>query len=286
MACAAMEDPQAALAQLADDYVRQRYPHARGELPKARVVSEIFASTLEQRLGTRAAEVLSNPRYRLHVFTTRGRHLLHRAGGLRAALGYMGAYAANAVHRRALGGWLERVVFSDPRDALPFSLSDFRSRQVPLEPANLARAVLASCSIPFALDAVQDVPGGPLGSYWDGGITDYHLHLNYAAMSEGLVLYPHFQPRVVPGWLDKAWRHRHRASPMLDNLVVLAPHPHFIKRLPNEKLPDRQDFRDMRDDDEGRERVWRIALAESTRLAEDLERLVSAGEPFEAQPLP
>ena len=42
-------------------------------------------------------------------------------------------------------------------------------------------------------------------------------------MGEGLVLYPHFQPHLVPGWLDKALRHRHRASARLDN-VVLLPH--------------------------------------------------------------
>jgi hypothetical protein len=39
---------------------------------------------------------------------------------------------------------------------------------------------------------------------------------------KGLVLYPHFQRQVVPGWLDKAWKRRHRASPALDNLVLLS----------------------------------------------------------------
>jgi hypothetical protein len=178
------------------------------------------------------------------------------------------------------------VVFSDPREELPFPLRDFRSQRATLDAANLAPAVLASCTIPFALQAVQDVPGGPPGTYWDGGITDYHLHLNYASMSEGLVLYPHFQPRIVPGWLDKAWHKRHRASVNLDNLVVLAPHPAFVERLPNAKLPDRQDFRDLRDDDVGRERIWRVALAESTRLAEDFARVVERGGPIDALPLP
>ena len=78
------------------------------------------------------------------------------------------------------------------------------------------------------LRSVNNIPGAPPGAYWDGGITDYHLHLNYAtdliaayasgdwATSQndaedrplavpgaGLVLYPHFQKSVVPGWLDK-----------------------------------------------------------------------------------
>jgi hypothetical protein len=144
---------------------------------------------------------------------------------------------------------------------------------------------LASCSIPFWLDAVHDIPGAPRGAYWDGGITDYHLHLNYAGMPEGLVLYPHFAPQVVPGWLDKAWRRRHRASPFLDNLIVLSPHPQWVKSLPNQKLPDRGDFQAYGDDLQGRMRAWRRALSQSQQLADEFRRLVQAERPIEAQPL-
>ena len=191
----------------------------------------------------------------------------------------------NAVHRRALGGWLERVVFGDRREALPLPLADLRSQQVALTAANLQPAILASCSIPFWLDAVHDIPGGPRGAYWDGGITDYHLHLPYAAMGEGLVLYPHFQPQIVPGWLDKPWKRRHRTTAMLDNLVVLAPHPEWVRALPNAKLPDRNDFKAYGDDDAGRQRDWRRAVAESERLAEDFARLAAPGS-VDALPLP
>ena len=85
--------------------------------------------------------------------------------------------------------------------------------------------MLASCSIPFWLAAQQDLPGAPRGAYWDGGITDYHLHLDYQPLlgsQAPLVLYPHFQAEVIPGWLDKALKRRHRPSPFLDNLVLLA----------------------------------------------------------------
>ncbi|MBL8329909.1 MAG: phospholipase [Rubrivivax sp.] len=285
MACATLPDAEAALLQLADDYVSQTYDHAPGKPPTARVVSEVFGRTLQQRLGTRAAEVLQSPRYRLHVLTSRGRHVLHREGRVRTALGYAGAFFANAAHRGALGFWLERVLFSDPREPLPFALSDFRSRQVTLVPDNLAPAVLASCSIPFWLQAVQDIPGGPRGAYWDGGITDYHLHLNYATMAEGMVLYPHFGAQVVPGWLDKAWKRRHRASAFLDNVVVLAPQPQWVASLPLGKLPDREDFKAFGDDLAGRMRVWRQAISESQRLADEFSRLVEADRPIEAEPL-
>ncbi len=285
MACACRQDADIALAELADDYVTQHYEHAPGRPPTARQVSQTFGRTLQARLGAHAGELLTAPGRHLHVLTSRGRHLLRREGRLRTPLGYLGAFLANAAHRRALGLWMERVVFSDPRAALPFGLSDFRSRQVPLTADNLASAVLASCSIPFWLEAVHDITGGPRGAYWDGGITDYHLHLNYASMPEGLVLYPHFSAQVVPGWMDKAWKHRHRASPWLSNVVVLSPNPEWVKTLPNGKLPDREDFKVYGDDLAGRMRVWRKAIGEAQRLADEFSQQVQADRPIESLPL-
>jgi hypothetical protein len=285
MACACLPDADAALAELAEDYVTQTYPHERGRMPTPATVSAAFGAKLQQRLAPRAAEILGHPQRRLHVFTSRGRHLLHRPGRLRAALGTLGAFAANAAHRRALGGWLERVVFSDARDALPFPLHDYRSRQTTLTPHNLASAVLASCSIPFVLNPVQDPPGAPPGTYWDGGLTDYHLHLDYAAMHDGLVLYPHFHSRVVPGWLDKLLKYRHRASAGLDNVVVLAPRPDWLSTLPRGKLPDRSDFKTYGEDESGRQRDWRVALAASQRLADEFAQAVASSRSIAAQPL-
>ncbi|MBL8352512.1 MAG: phospholipase, partial [Burkholderiaceae bacterium] len=209
MACATLPDADAALAQLAELYIHQQYDVPEGGWPDAAEVSRVFAELLGRQFGGREAEVLGHPRYRLHVLTSRGRAaLLRREGRWRTPLGYAGAYAANLRERAALGRWLERVVFSDPRDALPLPLTDFATRSVALVPANLGPALQASGSIPFVLKAVHDISGAPPGAYWDGGITDYHLHLDYAAMADGLVLYPHFQRTLVPGWLDKGLKRR------------------------------------------------------------------------------
>lgn len=285
MAAACAADPDAALAQLAEDYITQSYPSAPGKPPTPRVVTQVFRSKLEERLGATADALLAHPRFRLHVFTSRGRRLLHRPGRMKMPLGWMAAFAANAASRSALGGWMERVVFSDPREALPVPLSDFPTRQVALTAGNLSSAVLASCTIPFWLEAVQDVPGGPAGTYFDGGITDYHLHLRYAEMAQGLVLYPHFGPQVVPGWLDKAWKRRHRASPALDNLVLVSPRPEWVRSLPGGKLPDRSDFKRFGDDHASRQRLWRGALAESQRLADEFAEMVLGGRPLQVLPL-
>jgi hypothetical protein len=289
MACGCLADPDAAIARLAEDYVTQEYPHAPGRMPTARTVTDVFGRTLNERLAPFAERILAHPKYRLHVFTSRGRKLLHRPGRVGMPIGWLSAFASNALSRRALGPWMERVVFSDPREPLPVPLADYRpTRQVALTADNLATAVLASCTIPFALEAVQDPAGAPPGTYWDGGITDYHLHLNYAALHDGLVLYPHFGPRVVPGWLDKALKHRHRASAFLDNLVLLSPDPAWVATLPNAKLPDRSDFKAYGEDIARRQRDWRRVLAESQRLADEFATLVdgtAAGRPVQALPL-
>jgi hypothetical protein len=285
MAVACLPDADAGFAQLADDYITQDYPHAPGRPPKACDVSRVFGAKLDQRLGTRVHEVLAHPTRRLHVLTSRGRHLMRRERRLVTPLGYAGAFAANLISRRAMGGWLERVLFSDAREPLPFPLHDYRTSQVALRPENFAASLLASCSIPFWLDAVHDIPGAPRGAYWDGGITDYHLHLDYAAMRDGLVLYPHFQSTVVPGWLDKGLKHRHATTARLSNVVLLTPDPRWVGCvMPNAKLPDRADFKAYGERISERQRDWRRAVAESARLADEFAALVQRPS-IEALPL-
>jgi hypothetical protein len=130
MATACLPDAAATFEQMAHDYIHQRYPHAPGKAPRARDVSQVFGATLQQRLGERHAQVLGHARFRLHVFTSRGRHLLRREGRVRTPLGYFGAFLTNTVSRRGTGAWLERVVFSDPREALPLHLHDYRTHRV------------------------------------------------------------------------------------------------------------------------------------------------------------
>jgi hypothetical protein len=286
MATACLDDPHRAFARMADDYIRQEYEHKNGKAPTPTHVSEVFGAKLVEHFAGREAQVLSHPRYRLHVFTSRGRHVLKREGRrlsrLTTPLGYLGAFATNVVSRKAMGAWLQRVIFSDPRDALPLLTHDYSTRVVPLDARNLHPSVLASCSIPFWLDAVHDIPGAPHGAYWDGGITDYHLHLNYASMRDGLVLYPHFQKTVIPGWLDKALKHRHRASAHLDNVVVVSPSPEWIATLPDGKLPDRNDFKRFDKDVPARVRTWTRAVAESQRLRDEFAALVEGARPIAA----
>ena len=291
MATACLPDARGAFERLERDYIAQDYELEPGrKTPTARHVSDRFAENLKSFYGGRVAEVLAHPRYRLHIVTSRGRHVLGREHKLGTPLGYLGAFLANSVHRKAMGAWLERVVFSssagEGTGPLPFATDDYRTRQVPLTEANFNAALQASCSIPFLLKAIHDIPGAPPGAYWDGGITDYHLHLNYnAGTAQGLVLYPHFQKSIVPGWLDKSLKWRHGATHFLDTTVVLAPDPEWVKSLPGGKLPDRTDFTRFGTDPKARMKAWNEAVSASGQLADEFAQWLSRPDPKRVEPL-
>ncbi|TWO68102.1 phospholipase [Caenimonas sedimenti] len=275
MATACLNDSVAAFERLERDYIAQDYELRPGrKTPTADHISERFAHNLQLFYGGRVGEVLAHPRFRLHIVTSRGRHVLGREHRLGTPMGYLGAFLSNTLHRKAMGAWLERVVFSSPHQeapaALPFGTGDYRTRQVGLSEANFFPALQASCSIPFVLKAIHDIPGAPRGAYWDGGITDYHLHLHYREKDNaGIVLYPHFQRAVVPGWLDKGFKWRHRATAFLDHMVVLAPDPDWVRTLPNGKLPDRTDFPRYGTELQARVTAWTAATSASAQLADE-----------------
>jgi hypothetical protein len=280
-AAACTSDPARSMDALMQRYVEQSYP-AR---PSRRFVSDWARRTLAALFEGREAQMLGNSNYALQVLTVRGRWPL-TAEGSRVAIGFGAAACANALGRRFLARFIDRVVFHDPRARLPFPerFDAFATRDVALSAANLRPALLASASIPLVLEGVRDIPDAPAGMYWDGGIVDYHLHLPYAA-SAGLALYPHFTDRIVPGWLDKAMPWRAARGPWLDNVVLLAPSREFVATLPNGKLPDRGDFHRYAGDDAARMRDWRRAMSECERLAEAFYAFVERPDPSAIVPL-
>ena len=284
-AAACRPDAAVALAQFTEAYTQQRYPRR----PSARFVSQAAREMLGALFAGHEAQILAHPHYRLHILAVRGRWPLTRLSGTSTTIGFGMAAMANAFGRRHLARFIDRTVFHDPRERLPFvdesrPFDAFRTHVVALDPGNLGEALLASASIPLVLEGVPDIPRAPSGVYWDGGIIDYHLHLPYHR-SEGLVLYPHFIDRIVPGWLDKAMPWRHASGEWLDNVVLIAPSREYLARLPHGKLPDRRDFVRFEGDDAGRMRYWREAIAESDRLAEAFHEFARKPDPSRVLPL-
>ncbi|MBF5043225.1 patatin-like phospholipase family protein [Aggregicoccus sp. 17bor-14] len=271
LACLAQKDPVAALDRFEAAYVEQRYPPK----PSPALVTETSARILEQLLGPSGAEeLLAHPWARLHVVTTRCRGPLASERRAVQLAGLALAAAGNLLTRKSLPLQMQRVVFHTAGDQSPFAgLRDLPTVHLPLTAANLRPALLASGSIPLVLAGVR-VPGAPPGTYRDGGVVDYHLDLHYGA-GEGLVLYPHFYPYVVPGWFDKSLRWRRASAANFARALILAPSAEFVARLPGGKIPDRDDF--VRLSDAERLRAWRTVRAESERLGDELRELLAKG---------
>jgi hypothetical protein len=297
-AAACRPDPREGLRELARLYAEQNYPPRPGAALITRKVREMLAELFD---GHEAA-ILANPGYRLHILAVRGRGLLTRDAGLRRTVGFGAAAFANLAGRRHLRHFLERTIFHDMRGlpsflggtgvaasllpasgASPIRFDAFHTHAVALDRGNFREALVASAAIPMVIEGVPDIPRAPAGIYWDGGLIDYHLHLPYSR-SEGLVLYPHFTDRIVPGWLDKGLPWRHARGEWLDNVVLVSPSREYLAKLPCGKLPDRNDFKRFESDFEGRLAYWRKAIAESARLGDEF--LAFAERPDLARVLP
>lgn len=279
MACLAQRDPVSALGR-----GHQGYIAGQGYSPKPSTaeVSRILGAVLDDLLGpTGVDEILAHPTFRVHVITAEGRGLAASDRRLALATSLGVAAAANLVTRRALAVHFRRCVFHTAGDVTPFAhLDDLPTRHEPLTRENLRAALLASGSIPLLMEGVR-IPG-VTGTYWDGGVLDYHLDMDLGD-GPGLVLYPHFYDFIVPGWFDKALPWRRAGAGNFAHTVLIAPSREFVRSLPGGKIPDRRDFYDL--SHEGRMARWQGVLDASAALGEVLRDLVASGRiADEAQP--
>lgn len=263
-AAACLPDPCDGIQRLGDLYTSQRF--AKGVTMAE--VSRCCRQLLDDLLQGQDQALLDNPLYRLNVVVVKSRgHLVedHRRALL---LGIGAVVGNNLLSRQRLGRHFERVILHDARQTPPLApLTDFTSHFHSLTLENLRQALLASGSIPMVMEAIREIPGIGPGTFRDGGLLDYHLDLPYQA--DGLVLYPHFSERIVPGWFDKSLPWRKPKAEQVQDVVLLAPTREYLSRLPHGKLPDRTDFKRYLGDDDGRERYWRLAMAESRRLGDE-----------------
>lgn len=293
MAAACQADPVEAFQRLGDLYCAQCYPRK----PTPRHVSDACVRLLDDFIAGHAHRIANHPHHRLQILVSRGRRLLKApVRNLAVSAGFGLAALGNLVSRARLGDHLSRVVIGDQRDPaswLKAKFDAFDTQFMPLSEENLAGALLASGTLPFVMDPVRDIPGAPSGTFWDGGLIDYHLALPYSRVSGhpdgGLVLYPHFGQQIVPGWLDKSlpWRRANagRNSGWLDNVVLLSPTRAFLQTLTRSKLPDRNDFLYYGEKHDLRILNWKLAIGEGARLRDELAEFVAHPAPARVLPL-
>ena len=284
-ACVSQEQPLEAIERFQTTYVDQHY----SEKPSAQEITADSIAFLDTFLADRGEkEILNHPYLRLNIMSDRCRGLT--ASDRRGALlpGLLIAALLNIVSRRTMGLFFERTLLYDRRDTPPFfDMDGFPIRKVPLTEENLRPALLASGSIPVAMSRVTDIPGARRGSYRDGGIIDYHMDVPFTRDGDGIVLFPHYMSRIIPGWFDKHLPWRKPTPSHVENLLLLHPTEAFMQRLPYGKVPDREDFYLFFGRDRERMDYWNRAIQESRRLSEEFIDAVESGRIRElVKPLP
>jgi len=272
--CLAQDDPVAALERLEERYIHQRFGPDPGPADITAVGREMLAHTLGDG---GAAAVVNHPTVVTHVGAARGRGPAGAGGPWMQRAGLAGAAISNAISRRLLGAWFQRVVFStDGRlEDAGLHLPGFSTVTVPLTVDNLPAALLASGSIPLVLEPVEDPPGAPPGRYVDGGIVDYHPDPG-RYRGDGLILYPHFFDHLTPGWFDKPFRWRRIPASALDRTVLITPSDEFVRSLPGGRVTDRGDF--TRYDTETRFATWWKVVGMADDAAADLAGLLHGND--------
>lgn len=266
--------PLEALDRLETAYINQRYESK----PTAREVSRESQKIMNAFLnGAGIREILDHPFLRLNIFTVRCKGILASDAKLPLAVGLAGAALANICHRRFLSFFFRQTLFCHPRQLPPFVTDNgFAPRQATLTGDNFRQALLASGSIPLVMSRVSDIPGAPPGSYRDGGVIDYHLDIPYGVKNDGIVLFPHYTDRIVPGWFDKKlyWRKPHPDH--MSHVLMVSPSREFVAGLPFGKIPDRDDFKYFMNDDEVRIDYWQAVSRKSRQMADELAELIES----------
>ncbi len=253
-------------------YLAQRY--TENTAPSITVeVARMLDAVMD---GGGPERILSSPFARLNVlavrcrwpYTTEQRHAL--------MLLIIKAFLLNGLGRSLLSLFFSRVLFYDPRDLPPFfSMEGFPLRRVALAPQNVRQAVMASGSIPLIMEGVRDIEGAGAGMYRDAGILDYHLAIPFH--SAGIVLFPHYMGRIMPGWFDKMLPWRKPSLSDMDKVVLVCPSPAFMERLPGKAIPSRDDFKTFLHRDQERIDRWKRVVRESARLGDEFLEIVSTG---------
>lgn len=268
-------DALAAFSDFEAAYLDQRY----AKPPTAEEVTAESLRIQQAYLGENGArEILSHPVFRLNCMSVRCRDLSRLDATPVLGPAIVCSALANAVHRKLLGFFFERVLFSDPRDLPPFSsMNGFPFQRVALTPQNLSQALLASGSIPLVMSGVRNIAGAQPGTYRDGGLIDYHLDVPFNPPADTIVLFPHFGERIVPGWFDKWLPKRTPAKDHLKSVLLVAPSPEFISGLPLGKIADRTDFKRFFGKDDERLAYWKSILDAGRVLADAFLEAVESG---------
>jgi len=280
MACYAMKDPASAIERLEQTYIASRH----GKDVTAIEVSANARDMVDAVLGDNGiSEILSNNKRHLNIVTALCKGWTASENPRKQFAGVLASAGVNALSRKAFLKFYERVVFSHHVADSPFrNLPTVKGRISQLNHDNIRDALMASGAIPLVLEGIKDITGAPKGMYRDGGMVDYHFDLPLNT-DPGIILYPHFAPKLKPGWFDKGLPWRSVSKKNYTDVVLLTPTREFIDMLPFGKIPDRSDFTKL--DNISREHYWKTSVKMGQRLSDELDDLIESNRlKYEVKP--
>lgn len=222
--------------------------------------------------------VLNYPTFDLAIHVVRGRG---PAGSEKKSVqgsAILAAALLNVISTRGMDLFFERVVFHSGPEPPHVVQNSFKGKFYRLSPENLRMVAVATGSLPYIVSGVHNIPNARPGVYRDGGLTDYQLNTNYCPGENGIILFFHYQKRIIPGWFDKRlwWKRPPRGS--LDQVLQVYPGTDFVRLLPEGRLPDRNDFTAYVDNPQERIRRWDTVAQLSNILGEQFIEAVESGK--------
>ena len=262
----ASQHPEIAHRHLLDGYINQAFTADFTAAGVSASHRRILAGMLVEH---NIRHVLDHPRFDVAAHVVRVRHPVGWQSRFtkQVQMVNFGLIALfQAISPRGTEWMLERVLFHTRPDGLNGAC--FGGPVIRFTPENLLEATLACGTVPIYMTPVRDPQGAPAGLYMDGGLADYHLRENYAraTTSPGITLFPHFQRRIVPNWFDRYWSRRVPSASVLDSVLQIYPADEFIARLPDGRIPNREDFFTYTGNPQERIRRWN----EAATLSDDL----------------
>ena len=267
LTCYAQPDPGVALERF-----KEKYTDVRDTIFTPETITKFVYETARSVVGDENY-LIDNPVRRLHVVVARCRGM----ADIRSApmLSMLAPATANVVSPSLVPkAGIDRILFAADLSSSLASNRDYAGHRVQLSGENIVDVLFATGSIPGFVDNVRDIAGAPKGNYRDGGIVDYHFDPSWHD-GDGLILYPHFSQRIVPGWFDKAFKSRHRDPSTWERLVVLAPSDEYVSRLPYGTIPDRKNGQKLGPED--LYQYWTQTADAGRELGDDLARMLEAG---------
>lgn len=270
----ACKNPADAHNRLIESYLSQKYSSRPSP---AEVTAESLRILNEYISDSDIDYILHKSRIHIGVISAHCTGLSAKNSRTALAASLIPSALINIASRSLLLKLFNRTLFHDARITPPFSLNFREEFRIPLSADNFRKAILSSGSIPFVMEGIKEIPGAPAGTYRDGGLTDYHLNIDFGVKDE-IVLYPHFSSRIIPGWLDKNIKWRRHNPGLLSNVLLVAPSEKFISSIPYGKIPDRTDFTEFSGRDGERLVYWRDVIKRSRVIGEEFMEAVNSGK--------